>query len=73
MNLLWTPRLESAFKALLISTTATTLQEKKTLQDVKTLLESVPVCVDMELIKQASAMLLNNRSEKLNEGTLNEA
>ncbi|GJJ75120.1 TMEM199 family protein [Entomortierella parvispora] len=73
MDLQWTPRLESTFRRLLDTTTgatdatSTTLQEQRTLRDVKTLLESSPVCVSMELIMQVSAMLLRNRREEGNE------
>lgn len=70
MNLQWTPRIESAFRRLLDSTTGTTMQEQGTLRDVRTLLESTPVCVNMELIKQVSSMLLKNRQGEANEGTL---
>lgn len=73
VNLEWTPRLEKAFRKLQTQTDnssiTTTSQEKKTLNDAKALLsEKAPTCVDMELVKQVSALLLKNHSSETNEG-----
>ncbi|KAG0056641.1 hypothetical protein BGZ83_004166 [Gryganskiella cystojenkinii] len=72
VNIEWTPRLEKAFRKVQAQTgnAAVTSLEKVTLQDVKAILsEKAPVCVDMELIKQVSAMLLKYNNNHTQEGT----
>ncbi|KAF9922309.1 hypothetical protein FBU30_007596 [Linnemannia zychae] len=70
-NLVWTPRLESAFKRLQIrqqslSATPLTPDEKKTVREVNDFLaktvSTYPECVSLDLIKRVSAFLLKYSS-----------
>jgi hypothetical protein len=66
VKLEWTPRLNKAFQKLHTKTTTTSptlkldADETRTLKDVGALLQSTeqPACVDMDLVKRVSALLL---------------
>lgn len=68
VKLEWTPRLDKAFQKLHAKTTTTSptlkldADETKTLEDVGALLQSTeqPACVDMDLVKRVSALLLKH-------------
>jgi hypothetical protein len=71
VNLEWTPRLESAFKRLQhrhSSTTVTfTPDETKTIKEVDAFLKeakakAAPECVNLDLVKRVSALLLKYSS-----------
>ncbi|KAG0218943.1 endoplasmic reticulum-based factor for assembly of V-ATPase-domain-containing protein [Mortierella sp. GBAus27b] len=80
VQLEWTPRLNKAFRNLheKTGTTSPSLKlnadESRTAQDVSALLESTeqPVCVEMDLVKRVSALLLkhsNNRKSSSGDST----
>ncbi|KAK3820238.1 MAG: endoplasmic reticulum-based factor for assembly of V-ATPase-domain-containing protein [Benniella sp.] len=74
VKLEWTPRLNKAFQKLHTKTTTTSptlkldADETKTLKDVGALLQSTeqPACVDMDLVKRVSALLLKYSAYRSN-------
>ncbi|KAF9168176.1 hypothetical protein BGX21_003489 [Mortierella sp. AD011] len=76
VNLQWTPRLEKAFKKLQTKSRSSSVAlslnplETRTLKEVDSILEKPngPECVDVDLIKRVSALLLKYSSSASNNG-----
>ncbi|KAF9346807.1 hypothetical protein BGX34_003605 [Mortierella sp. NVP85] len=77
VKLEWTPRLNKAFQKLHTKTTTTSptlkldADETRTLKDVGALLQSTeqPACVELDLVKRVSALLLKYSSYRNSDGS----